>query len=393
MCYVLWHKESAFCFSKVNAEFAVGLKKDTEQGFVDVYLEDIIVFSRTFSDHLINLQRVFECLKEAGLKLNQEERQVLLFRSEVLGLLVTPSGFKPNIKNIEAVKNFPVPTTLKELSQFLGLTSHYRRFVKGYSSLAQLLYALTRKDALYHWTTECESAFNHLKCCLITAPELVYPDFDRNFVLKMDASILGLGVILSQVQDVGKLHPLTYCCSLSKSEKNYLVTELETLAVVWGITHFRYYLYGHQVTVYTDHAAVKAVLETPNLTGKHARWWSKIHGSGVGRLEIIHRAGKENWHADALSHQPNLLAPEEEDEELEVQVAKIASSRIPENIVDLLNKQPTDDTTDSNSFSSQQLADPELILYLRDGVLPENGQQAQEVITLAQRFTMSDNML
>ena len=84
MCYVLWHQECACCFSKVNAEFAVGLKKDTEQGFVDVYLEDIIVFSRTFSDHLINLQRVFECLKEAGLKLNQEEMQVLLFRSGVL---------------------------------------------------------------------------------------------------------------------------------------------------------------------------------------------------------------------------------------------------------------------------------------------------------------------
>ena len=132
------------------------------------------------------------------------------------------------------------------------------------------------------------------------------------------------------------------------------------------------------MTVYTDHAVVKAVLETPNLTGKHAQWWSKIHGSGVGRLEIIHRSGKENCHADALSHQPNLLAPEEEDEELEVQVAKIASSRLPENIVDLLNKQPTDDTTDSNSFSLQQLVDPELILYLRDGVLPENGQQAQE---------------
>ena len=96
---------------------------------MDVYLEDIIVFSRTFSDHLINLQRVFECLKEAGLKLNQEETQVLLFRSGVLGLLVTPSGFKPNIKNIESVKNFPVPKelrvniTLQEICQRLLVLS------------------------------------------------------------------------------------------------------------------------------------------------------------------------------------------------------------------------------------------------------------------------------
>ena len=93
--------------------------------------------------------------------------QVLLFEVEYLGHLVTPSGFKPNIRNIEAVKNFPVPTTLKELRQILGLISHYRRFVKGCSSLAKPLYALTRKDAPYHWTAEYESDFNYLKSCLI----------------------------------------------------------------------------------------------------------------------------------------------------------------------------------------------------------------------------------
>ena len=127
---------------------------------------------------------------------------------EYLGHLVTPNGFKPSIRNIEAVKDFPVPTTLKELRQCLGLTSHYRRFVKGYSSLAQPLYE--RKDVAYHWTAECEFAFNYLKSCLITVPVLVYPDFDRDFVLEMDASILGLGAIQSQVQDHGKLHPLAY---------------------------------------------------------------------------------------------------------------------------------------------------------------------------------------
>ena len=83
----------------------------------------------------------------------------------------------------------------------------------------------------------------------------------------------GLGAILSQLQEDGKLHPLAYATrSLSKSEKNYPVTDLEMLAVVWGVTHFRYYLYGHQMTIYTNHAAVKAVLGTPNLTGKHAHW-------------------------------------------------------------------------------------------------------------------------
>ena len=384
-------------FQRLMQSLLLGLKGDSEEEFVDVYLDDIIVFSKTFSDHLIHLQKVFECLEEANLKLNPQKCRFCCSEVEYLGHIVTPNGFKPNHRNMEAVKNFPVPTTLKELRQFLGLTSHYRRFVKGYSSLAQPLYALTRKDAPYHWTAECESAFNHLKCCLITAPVFVYPDFDRDFVLETDASILGLGAILSQVQDDDRLHPLAYASrSLSKSEKNYPVTELETLAVVWGVTHFRYYLYGHGVTVYTDHAAVKAVLGTPNLTGKHARWWSKVHGSGIGRLEIVHRAGRENCHADALSRQPNLPAPEEEDEALEVQVAKIASNKIPNNIVDLLDKPPTNITDNSDTYGSQQEADSELspiILYLRDGTLPENGKQAQEVITLSQQFTISDGLL
>ena len=134
------------------------------------------------------------------------------------------------------------------------------------------------------------------------------------------------------------------------------MTELETLAVVWGVIHFRYYLYGHQVTVYTDHAAVKAVLGTPNLTGKHARWWSRVHGSGMGKLEIVHRAGKENYHTYALSCQPNLPVPLEEDVQLETQVAKITSARKSDDIVDLLEEQPTGGMMNLGIYSSQQLA-------------------------------------
>ena len=136
------------------------------------------------------------------------------------------------------------------------------------------MYALTKKDVPYDWTAESECAFDHLK----TPPVLSYPDFKRYFILETDASISGLGAILSQSQEDRELHLLAYAShSLSKLEKNYPVTDLEMLAVVWGVTHFRCYLYGHQVTIYTDHDAVKAVLGTPNLTGKHAYWWIKIH--------------------------------------------------------------------------------------------------------------------
>ena len=104
------------------------------------------------------------------------------------------------------------------------------------------------------------------------APILVHPDFDKPFVLETDASAQGLGALLSQVQDDKRLHPIAYASrALSPQEKKYAITELETLAVVWAVQHYHAYLYGHEETVYTDHSAVKAVLETPSPSGKHAR--------------------------------------------------------------------------------------------------------------------------
>jgi len=155
------------------------------------------------------------------------------------------------------------------------------------------LYQLTCNGATSSWTEACHKAFEDLKTRLTEAPVLAYPSFDRDFILETDASLKGLGAVLSQRQDE-KLHPIAFASrALNPQEKNYAITELETLAVVWAITHFHYYLYGHRVTVYTDHPAVKAVLETPNPSGKHARWWTRVYGRGVKEVQIVYRAGRE----------------------------------------------------------------------------------------------------
>ena len=134
------------------------------------------------------------------------------------------------------------------------------------------------------------------------APILVYPNFDLGFVLKTDVSYLGLGAVLLQQLVDQLLHPVSFSSrSLSPSEKNYAVTELETLVVVWAMKHYRAYLYGHDVQVVTNHSAVKSLLSNPSASGKHARWWLQVYGSGVRKLEIIYQPGKQNVRADELS--------------------------------------------------------------------------------------------
>ena len=179
-------------------------------------------------------------------------------RSRVLGHVLTPEGLKTNPATVSAVREFPVPTKVR---QFLGLSCFYRRFINGFAAIAQSLHRLTQKGVHFQWSVECQQAFETLKRLLTSAPVLAYPRMEDPFVLETDASILGLGAILSQQQPDGTIHPVAYASrSLNQAERNYRITELETLAAVWAVTHFRAYLYGNSVRIYTDHSAVKAVL-------------------------------------------------------------------------------------------------------------------------------------
>ena len=131
---------------------------------------------------------------------------------------------------------------------------------------------------LFNWNSTCQEAFDGLKQRLTRAAVLAYPQFDRGFMLETDTSGTGLGAVLSQVQEDGKPHPIAFASqALLPCEKNYGITELETLAVLWSVSHFRNYLYGQEVTVDTDHSAVGAVLQKHGASRKHARWWLKVH--------------------------------------------------------------------------------------------------------------------
>ena len=211
------------------------------------------------------------------------------------------------------MREFPVPTDVTKVRQFVGLASYYRRFVPGFARIANPLHVLTKKEVNFHWTVECQAAFDHLKELLVTSSVLAYPQFGngKEFVLETDASLEGLGAVQSQRQGDGHLHLIAYASRcLQPHECNYAITELETLGLVWACKHFRPYLLGYHCIAFTDHSACTSLLNAAHPSGKLARWAMVIQELDI---EIRHRPGKANSNADALSRNPIPLQTSVED--------------------------------------------------------------------------------
>jgi len=199
-------------FQRLMQQVLMGLNMENATDFVAVYLDDILI--ETFQDHMTHLKTVLQRLEQVNLKLNPKKCCFGCQVVEYLGHILTPDGLKPNPERIAAVRRFVTPCDVKTVKQFLGLASFYRKFVPNFAKIAEPLHNLTRKSVQFEWTATCEDSFNCLKKKLIEGPVLVYPDFSKDFVLETDASIQGLGAVLSQVQDDEKCHAVSYAVSL-----------------------------------------------------------------------------------------------------------------------------------------------------------------------------------
>ena len=213
-----------------------------------IYIDDIIVFSSTFKEHLDRLERVFLKLQGAGLKLRLEKCHFVQKVVKYLGHVVSDKGICPDPAKTDVVANYPIPKNAREVKQFMGLCNYYRRFVKGYSEIAAPLFKLLSKenDKCFTWTSSCQAAFEDLKSRLVAPPILAYPNFQLQFLLYTDASDSAIGAVLSQMQE-GQERVIAYWSrKLQKTERNYSTTEQEALAVVSAIKEFYPYVYKIQ---------------------------------------------------------------------------------------------------------------------------------------------------
>ena len=266
-----------------------------------VYIDDIIVYSKTWEEHLDHLRMILESLREARLRLAGSKCTFGRASVNFLGHVVSEEGISTNPDKQRAIVEYPRPLSVSDVRSMLGLFGYYRRFIQGYASIARPLTNLTKKDHPFVWNQDCEDAFVALKKALSTAPVLAYPDFSRPFVLHTDASTVGLGALLCQAYD-GK-ERIVQCASraLADSERNYTVSELECLALIYAIEKFHPYLHGDRFRVYTDHAALQFLQTSKISTGRLARWKLILQQYD---MEIVHRSGKHNSDADALSRHP-----------------------------------------------------------------------------------------
>lgn len=341
--------------------------QDTLRGLPNtlVYLDDIVCFSGNWVEHKQHLEQIFVRLRAANLKLKPSKCKLARDELPFLGHVLSKDGIRVDDNKIKAVTEYPSPQNLKQLRAFMGLANYFKRMIKGYVDLARPLNELTKKNATFRWDSEQEAAFQTLKVALTTAPVLSFPDFSKPFILHTDASDFSMGFALLQINERGQETVIAYGGkNFDKAQKNYSATERECLAVVTAIQHFKFYLYGNEFEIHTDHSALQWLFKQRAndavLTGRLARWSLILQSY---RYKIIHKPGILHGLVDSLSR-------------------RSYSETINQFSINELD------------LAKEQRADPEInniIVYLETKQLPEDPIIARRIALTAEQFHLDDN--
>ncbi|XP_078246874.1 uncharacterized protein LOC144588278 [Pogona vitticeps] len=269
--------------------------------YANAYLDDVAIFSNDFESHLTHIETVLSRLQQAGLTVKASKCQWMQGKVMYLGHLIGQGEIQTIQAKVQAINDWPIPKTKKQVRSFLGLIGYYRKFIPDFSNLAAPLTELTRKrePVKVKWTPECQKAFDALKAKIVDAPILKSPDFNKPFVLQTDASELGLGAVLLQQGEDGNLYPISYFSrKLLEREKHYAIPEKEALSVFWALNLLRPYLWGRKFTLQTDHRALVWLQSMKSHNQKLLRWSLALQDFD---FNIQHIPGKLNIVADSLS--------------------------------------------------------------------------------------------
>ncbi|KAH7723371.1 gagpol and env protein precursor [Aphelenchoides avenae] len=272
---------------------------------VFIYLDDILIATETLEEHLQVVEKVLTKLREYNLRLKPKKCAFLKTETAFLGHVISSEGLKVDAEKIEKILAYPVPMNATDNRSFLGLCNYYRQFVKNFTLLSKPIRDVLASPQWY-WTEKEQNAFDELKRRMSSTPVLAQPNIEaaisgeKPFILYTDASKDGVGAVLHHVGLDGKEQPIAYASkSCSKAERNYAITDLEALALIFALDKFKYFLLGTHVTARTDHQPLVSLFKRRDLSGRAYRWALEIQEWNNLKIEYI--PGKKNVVADALS--------------------------------------------------------------------------------------------
>ena len=278
--------------------------RDMLNKFVFIYLDDILIFSKSEEEHVQHVRRVLQRLLENQLFVKAEKCEFHQRTVSFLGFIVAPGSIQMDPGKVSGVLDWPVPTDRKQLQRFLGFANFYRRFIRNYSSVAAPLHVLTSPGTRFSWSLQAEEAFRSLKQRFSSAPILTLPDPKLQFIVEVDASGVGAGAVLSQrCSKDNKVHPCAFFSrKLSPAERNYDVGNRELLAVKLALEEWRHWLEGAEqpFLVWTDHKNLEYIRTAKRLNSRQARWALFFNRFD---FTLSYRPGSKNVKADALSRQ------------------------------------------------------------------------------------------
>lgn len=309
------------------------------------YLDDIIIPSRTAEEGIIRLRQVLEVFRKYNLTFKLQKCSFFAESIEYLGREISEQGVRPGKRKIDAVIQMEPPQSVKQVRQFLGLASYFRRFIANFATIVEPLSRLTRKNELWTWGESQKKAFNTIKDRLTTRPVLTIFDPDRPTEVHTDASAAGVGAVLLQRVD-GKMSVVAYYSKQTTTDQRcYHSYELETMAVVLALRYFRVYLLGLKFKVVTDCNALRTTFAKRDLLPRIGRWWLEVQEY---TFDVEYRAGSKMAHADALSRNPVSVELEviqvDITESEWILAAQLQDEQISHIRTILLSKQPTHET-------------------------------------------------
>ena len=327
--------------------------------FVFVYLDDILIVSKSFEEHLQHVEKVLRQLEEVGLKLRPKKCCFAQTRIEYLGHTLSPQGVQPNDGKVKAVKDFPRPMSCTEVKQFLGIVNICRRHVPNLAKDKS-----TGSTVQFMWNDDCESAFKEIKEKLVSAPLLHPPDLTKQFYLCTDTSEKGFGALLDRKGRAQELVSYCLCQQTDESCRSQVRPQkLEVAALVYAVEHFEVYLLGNEFTVYTDHQALVSAFIShmeSQTRGLLARWYLRI-SRFLPKMRIEYKPGAANVVADSLSRAP---------------LTETENRRV----LHMTEEVPCLQLVQEEQKKDKELS--ELMNYLKDKLLPSEEHAAKQILAI-----------